>query len=198
MGLLGAIGTAAKIAAWEGTKAVVGTAAKGAYQVGKATAGGIGTVAYYGGKAALKGTATVAGGVAKGTAAIVKDAYAARNEEGARNAVGQFVHMGKAMVKGMGDWEKAKDVYNPLTGQLKHTDAHFKLGTFGKVALFGPALAAGVVGGAQKYEDNRVGPVDSNVVTATPNYAPAKTPSYANNCGATGDLVFALHNNRFG
>ena len=198
MGLFGALIGAAGAVAWSGTKTAAKAVGSTTYEVGKTVASDVGTAAYYGGKAAFKGAATVAGGAAKGTAYLVKDAYAARNEEGARNVVGQFINHGKALAKSMGDWEKSKDVYNPITGEVKHTDAHFQLSKFGKAAFFGPALAAVAVGAAQKYEDNRVGPIDSNVVTATPNYAPPKTPSYANNCGATGDLVFALHNNRFG
>ena len=194
MSVLGAIGSAIGSALWSGTKTAGKAVGKASLKTGKAVAGGVGTAAYYAGLGAVKATKATA----KGAAYIAKDAYAGRNETGFRNPVGQFVHTGKAMVKGMGDWEKAKDVYDPLTGKVKHTDAHFKLGTFGKVALFGPALAAGAMGGAQKYEDNRVGPIDSNIVTATPNYAPPQPPSYANNCGATGDLVFALHNNRHG
>lgn len=169
---------------------LLGTIGKAAYKVGKFTVGGI-----------LKGTSKVVVGTAKGGASIGKGIWAARNNTKGFNPIGDALHTGEVFTKGMGDWERAKDVFDPITGKVKHTDAHFKLGGIGKAAIFGPAAIAGTLGAADTYMDDRVGAIDGNTVTATPVIGASSSssaPSYANNGGATGDLVFAMHNNRFG
>lgn len=55
-------------------------------------------------------------------------------------------------------------------------------------------LAAGTPQAVKQWNDNRMGTnFDNQPVTSAP-----RTPSYANNGGATGDLVFALNNLRHG
>ena len=192
--LLNAIGNAVGSALWSATKTAGKAVGSATLQVGKTTAQAVGAATYHTGKGAYK----VAKGTANFTAAVAKDAWAARNETGPNNVIGRQIHNVGVMGRAMGNWERAKDVYNPVTGKLSHKSAHFNFSKKGKAALFGPALIAGGIGAAQTYEDNRVGQIDSNVVTATPDFTPPKQASYADNCGATGDLVFALHNNRFG
>lgn len=180
MGVLGKIGSAA----WKGTKTVakLGLDATEAVMIG-------------GAKASIWGAKKIA----QGTTAVTKDYYKARNIAGPTNTMGRQATTISAMAKGMGDWQDAKDVYDATTGKLKHHSGQYKLGTFGKAAIFGPAAIAGAYGASNQYMNDRVGPIESTPVTAIPviqkqNYS--TTPSYANNGGATGDLVFALHNNR--
>ena len=111
-------------------------------------------------------------------------------------ALDRFMTAGKAM----GTWEHSKDIFNETTGKLVHKDGHFKLSKFGAGVIFGGAGAAGAVGAQQNYMNNRVGEIDSQRVTATPTLG---TGQYTNqlgpeDMGATGDLVFALHNMRHG
>lgn len=168
---------------------------------------GVGKIGWAGtklvGKAALKGMDYAAEGAfkvgakaVKGAAYIAKDAYSARNVRNARNMAGVEIHTAGAMAKGMGDWQRSKDVYNKVTGELTHHDGRFKLGKFGVAAFGVPAAVSGTVDAGQQYMQERVGASDGQVVTATPVVAAKKYST--DNCGATGDLVFALHNNRHG
>lgn len=62
------------------------------------------------------------------------------------------------------------------------------------------ALAIGAPAAAREYLDMRRGQNDGQLYTNAPvnTYGQAMGHSYANNAGATGDLVFALHNQRHG
>lgn len=60
------------------------------------------------------------------------------------------------------------------------------------------ALAIGTPAAAREYLNMRKGQNDGQLYTNAPvnTYGPTMGHSYANNAGATGDLVFALHNQR--
>lgn len=75
-----------------------------------------------------------------------------------------------------------------------------KLSKFGGVLLGGAALLGGIKEGFNYYEKSRMGANDGMLRTATPTVPiqRSQTPSYANNGGASGDLVFALNNLRNG
>lgn len=197
MGVIGGIGRVLAYGAKSAAKSVGKAAWAGTKMAGKG--------ALIAADKAAIGTAKVVGKTAEVTSGVVtgvgRNAWRARNNTKGANIIGTALNDTKAAVRGMGHWEGAKDVYNPITGKVKHTDSHFALGKFGKAAIFGPAAAAGVLGAGDAYMDNRVGAIDGNVVTATPivgGNSASGSPSYANNGGATGDLVFAMHNNRFG
>lgn len=68
-----------------------------------------------------------------------------------------------------------------------------KLNVLGKTALIGSALFGGSRQALHDFNTNRMGQRDGQMTRATP-----QTPSYANNAGATGDLVFAMNRNRRG
>lgn len=68
-----------------------------------------------------------------------------------------------------------------------------KLNLAGKGVVVGSALMSGAMEAFNDFNSNRMGQRDGQITRATP-----RTPSYANNAGATGDLVFAMNRNRRG
>lgn len=71
----------------------------------------------------------------------------------------------------------------------------YKLNAGGKMLVTAGALTKGIVGGFSTFNKIHQGTIEPGLVRATPQ------PVYSsmmNNAGATGDLVFALHNNRRG
>lgn len=78
----------------------------------------------------------------------------------------------------------------------------FKLNKgFAVPAIVGASIIKGVGEGVQTFEKSRMGMNDGMMRSATPQLpnplqAAPSNPSYANNAGATGDLVFAMHRNR--
>lgn len=79
------------------------------------------------------------------------------------------------------NWNENADAFNKV-----------KLSGFGKTLLVGGALMEGVKGSYNKIIESQMG-TNMGMQTMTP-----KIPSYANNGGATGDLVFALNANKRG
>lgn len=72
-----------------------------------------------------------------------------------------------------------------------------KFSALGTGMLLGGAAIEGTSRAARKFEQIRMGQHDGQMRKATPLIPQAeRQPSYANNGGATGDLVFAMYNNR--
>lgn len=72
-----------------------------------------------------------------------------------------------------------------------------KFSTLGKTLITGSAIYEGVGRAANKFVSGRMGTNDGMMRTQTPIIPQnASSPSYANNGGATGDLVFSMYNNR--
>lgn len=69
----------------------------------------------------------------------------------------------------------------------------YKLSALGAAAVVGTEVIGGGIQAFNSFNQNRMGTHDGQIMRATPT-----TPSYANNGGATGDLVFSLHQNRKG
>lgn len=73
---------------------------------------------------------------------------------------------------------------------------------FAVPVLIGAMAIEGIQKGVKNFERSRMGVNDGQFRTATPQMiinngnANGVTPGYVDNAGATGDLVFALHNNR--
>lgn len=91
---------------------------------------------------------------------------------------------------------KGRKVSNPFKVLDKSTDSlvGWKANTRGKLIAGAVAVGAGMPAAGKSYVQNRRGTnVDQQPVTSAP-----RTPAYANNGGATGDLVFALNNLRHG
>ena len=72
-----------------------------------------------------------------------------------------------------------------------------KFSALGTGLVVGSALVDGTKKAINKYEQIRMGQHDGQMRKATPVIPQVdRTPSYANNGGATGDLVFSMYNNR--
>ena len=80
------------------------------------------------------------------------------------------------------------------TGEMIEKGGEYRLSGAGKAVVWGGSIAGGVMAAGDTYMNNRVGPADGMMHTATPNMV----PSYAKNGGASGDLVFAMNANRRG
>ena len=68
-----------------------------------------------------------------------------------------------------------------------------KTTALGTGLIMGSAFIKGTQEAFQDFNRNRMGTSDGQITRATP-----RTPSYADNAGATGDLVFAMNRNRRG
>ena len=68
-----------------------------------------------------------------------------------------------------------------------------RLSGFGAAMILGSGLVNSTIEGFDEVQRNHMGRQSEGIYRATP-----VTPSYANNGGATGDLVFALNQNRKG
>lgn len=66
----------------------------------------------------------------------------------------------------------------------------------GKGLVMGNGLLEGGKKAIRKYEQIKMGTNDGMLRTSTPIIPQRATPAYANNGGATGDLVFSMYNNR--
>lgn len=71
-----------------------------------------------------------------------------------------------------------------------------KFSRFGASMLIGGAAVEGFSKAARKYEQIRMGQNDGMLRKQTPIIPQKNSPSYSNNGGATGDLVFSMYNNR--
>lgn len=76
----------------------------------------------------------------------------------------------------------------------------YELSGFGKVAAFGASGIAAVSGAAAKRDQNDMGMITGQVRRAVPSYAAYMPQQRMGDIsgGATGDLVFSLHNQRGG
>lgn len=145
-------------------------------------------------------TASVVGGVAIGTAELAGAAAIGTAEVAGAATIG----LGKVA---MGTGIYAAQKYGSIAaGAVKGIDKLFlkddkrssnllgrKLNAAGKGLVVGSALFAGAKEAFNDFNTNRMGQRDGMITRATP-----RTPSYANNAGATGDLVFAMNKNRRG
>lgn len=87
---------------------------------------------------------------------------------------------------------KPRKIFKNKPGKMV-TKSGFKLGWLGWMTLGAGAVMGGTRQAAQTADSIRMGQRDPYITRATP-----RVPSYANNAGATGDLVFALNANRRG
>lgn len=110
-------------------------------------------------------------------------------------------HVRGAQNAAIGAWEFATNgIGEKHYGQLlKRTDNSFigyKATGLGKGLAFGAAVASGVPAAARTYNEERRGQYAGVYqMGAIPGLVP-QGHAYANNAGATGDLVLALNNNR--
>lgn len=80
----------------------------------------------------------------------------------------------------------------------KTAEGSYKLSATATPLLVGTMAVKGIAEGVKAFEKGRMGVNDGTLVGPTPTYQTQQSyaPSYANNAGATGDLVFSMFNNR--
>lgn len=81
----------------------------------------------------------------------------------------------------------------PNNGKIINELMPYKLSKLGVGMVAGTGLISGTKEAFNDFNQHRMGQMDPMIYRATP-----RTPSYANNGGATGDLVFAMNRNRRG
>lgn len=98
-----------------------------------------------------------------------------------------------AVASGLGEMA-IKTPKEPLSFSNMH---ELKFSKMGKAMMLGGALYEGATRAVDKYEKIRMGTNDGMLRHQTP-IVPKReqAPSYANDAGATGDLVFSMYNNR--
>jgi len=193
--------------AFSAAGSAIGSLALGMGKVaGKAIAEvGVGTADLAGN--ALIGSAKAAGKGAVKTADFVGEGVlqSLNSPRGIYNPVGTIAGLSKsaadAIIKGplkMGRYEREKHHINRFTGKTEIDPGGLKLTPLGMGVLLGSGALAGAMSAEHQYRSNRIGPVDPQTRTATPSMAPQEYRRGIDDAGATGDLVFALHQNRRG
>ena len=166
-------------------------------------ASGIGHVAKAVGGKTLNATDAIFGGIGMAGAHVGEKAwqgakYGAKKTFTKKNAyrAGEFTggfaeqtaEYASDLGRGVTSWADHMYSFDPEKG--------LKLTKIGAATLLGAGIIQGVSSGTQAYMGDRVGTVDPQKYTATPKIE--KEDYTLDNYGATGDLVFALHNNRHG
>lgn len=179
-----------------GTAKVAGSAA---LNIGDAVATGAWKAGSRTAKAAGKGAVKTADFVGEG---VIQSLNSPR---GIYNPVGTIASLSKsagdAIIKGplkMGRYEREKHHINRFTGEIEVDPGGLKLTPLGMGVLLGSGALAGAMNAEHQYRSNRIGPVDPQTRTATQSMAPQEYRRGIDDAGATGDLVFALHQNRRG
>lgn len=175
----------------------LGKALKFVGKVGLGVAGAVGGGTFKAAKLGVKAADKVGGAAVDGTTAMAKSAWKMSNEtNGLKNPVGYAGHLADKVGDKALRYSRESYKYNPLTGKVDHMEGKMRLTGMGKVAVFG----LGSVGAASTISDNNearsMGQLDSTPTSATPDFGRSYVKSFANNGGADGSLVFALHNNR--
>lgn len=166
---------------------IAGTVA-GAMIVNPRLVGKAGLAAIGGVGAAAIGTAEVVG-----AGAIAAAPYVGKAAAVAGSAVGA-VGISAATKYGSYGAGFAKSLVKPIAeGSTRAGLFGHQLSGFGISMIAGAGLVSGTKEAFDSFNRNRMGQMDRNIYRAAP-----QTPSYANNGGATGDLVFAMNANRKG
>lgn len=179
-----AVGTAAKYTAkgsfWLG---------KNGAKAGIATSGAIGT-------GAIK-LAQGIGSLGINTATFLgKSTYLSLHQNDWRNPIGKAAKGVYKLSSSLIDYTPGHTVYDEARKKLSYKAPQFKLSNKGKVALALTGLAMIAQDTSTNSARESLGTMDPKVRTATPDYQPREYS--VDFGGATGDLVFALHNNRHG
>ena len=109
-----------------------------------------------------------------------------------KNPLGQIANMTQKAASKLVKYEPKTRVWNAAKGAMEEKGG-LKLSGWGKMASGVIAAADGAWKAKEAFETSRMGQVDPYITTATP-----RIPSYKDDAGASGDLVFALNANRRG
>lgn len=175
---------------WSGVKSGVKATAKTTYNVGKTTVigaakGAIASAPYVGSAAKGVGKALWHG------AEFIHDTFDPMRPVKAASKTA--FNLGGQLIKK----DPVKYHFNKLTGKTVRKGGGYKLTGLGVGVMGSFATAGSAIDGLESTTATAMGTVSSGMLTATPDFAPREY-SFANNGGATGDLAFALHNNRKG
>ncbi len=184
-----AIGSAGKAVGKGALYLGVGTAALG----GKAlyhTAKGIG----YGGFYASKKLGYGIGNTASFLAGMGWESLHRTNWS---NPVGKLARIGYKAANSMVKYEAGHNVFNVHTNKVEYRPPNLRLTKKGLAVVAIAGIASALSGASAQNTSTNMGMISPNKVTATPQYAPQQQQRNLDG-GATGDLVFALHQNRHG
>lgn len=169
--------------------------------VGLTVGGAVGKVAFEGAKTA----GNVAGKTAKflGTGALAS-AYNGTGNKFFRkfgNPIGMAAAVIGKVMGGLVKVNKGGQIWDASAKKVITKSPSLSLTKKGGAAILGTSLLSGSVGAFGEAEARTMGTIDSTVTTATPDYQPQEYKTTVNNnmidnAGATGDLVFALFQNR--
>jgi hypothetical protein len=109
-----------------------------------------------------------------------------------KNPIGQIANMTQKAAGKLVKYEPETRVWNATQSAMENKGG-LKLTGWGKAAVGVTAVAAGAWKAKEAFETSRMGQVDPYITIATP-----RIPSYQEDAGASGDLVFALNANRRG
>ena len=169
-----------------------------AASVGRKAANGFDRVGNAGDKVGRAGFGA-ARKAAHGAEYVAKDAWAgAHSTNGFYNPFGFAAEKAYQGATKTGYWKRETHTYDRATGKVKVDSGGLKFTKLGLGVLFGAGALSGSVDAVQTAADDRVGAVDPQTVTATPTIKKQDYTTNLDDGGATGDLVFALHNNRHG
>lgn len=197
---MGPLGFITNTAGYVARKALT-EAGKATLEVGKIAASAAKEGAVLTGKAALgvggltykAGAQTVKGAWYMGESALAGMNSSNRFLNPIGNAVNLAGRFGSKMLK----YEHETLDRNPITRELVVNSGGLKFTKLGAGIILGAGALAGTRDAVGTHLDNRVGPIDPHKVTAAPEIV-KEDYSVIDNGGATGDLVFALHENRRG
>ena len=105
--------------------------------------------------------------------------------------------LGGKMVK----YTPGEHVYDEASKKIVKQAPSLKLTKFGAAVLMGGSILGSAMSAMNKFETDRMGKVDTEVTTSTPDARPQEygvSSPPIDHAGATGDLVFALFKNRHG
>jgi hypothetical protein len=142
------------------------------------------------GSAAINSTVSLARGVG---IAGVDVAASLDSTNRLMNPVGTYANKVGKMFDKLVTHTPGKEVWNAEKGIMESKGGGLKLSGWGKAAVGIGAVAAGAYGAKEALETSHMGTMDGYVTTNTP-----RVPSYKDDGGASGDLVFALNANRRG
>lgn len=132
-------------------------------------------------------------GIGKEVAGFAKGTVDMLNESNPwKNPIGKIVNTAKNTSRKLVDYKPNTRIWNP-TKKIMESKGGLKLTGLGWGAIGVAGIAEGAWKAKETFEASRMGQMDPYITTATP-----RIPSYQDNAGASGDLVFALNANRRG
>lgn len=171
-----------------------GTVAGAAIGASILPAAGLATAAGYGVVRNLDKIGAAAFSAGRGAAWLGKGMYESLNSPSKIiNPLGSAANKSVSLFKNLIDYKPSKKAWNKKTGEIETTNSKMSLSKWGYGLVFAGGIAQGAGKAINTFDSSRMGTMDGYVTNATP-----RVPSYQDNAGATGDLVFALNANRRG